>query len=63
MRGRSGIEGKFFLDGSLVYRPSFVLEIVNNLSSEFRMGWDHFRACRHRQLTILRARHSIEADF
>ena len=21
MRGRSGIEGKFFLDGSLVYRP------------------------------------------
>lgn len=29
MRGRSGIEGKFFLDGSLVYRRLFLVEMVN----------------------------------
>ena len=31
MRGRSGIEGKFFLDGSLVYRPVFSLQVVNGM--------------------------------
>ena len=34
MRGRSGIEGKFFLDGSLVYRRLFLVEITRI----FRIG-------------------------
>ena len=29
MRGRSGIEGKFFLDGSLVYRPTVSYWLIN----------------------------------
>ena len=29
MRGRSGIEGKFFLDGSLVYRLPSRYEVSN----------------------------------
>ena len=40
MRGRSGIEGKFFLDGSLVYRLTVSYKLSN--SRAWSLHWRCF---------------------